>query len=45
MKIDKLKTEAVKTTKHEKVERLNDESLKSVAGGVYCTACEKYFAG
>lgn len=44
MKLKKLKPEAVKATKKEQVERLNDESLKHVAGGVYCTACYKYFA-
>ncbi len=45
MKFEKLKTEAVKTAKREtKMERLNDESLKSVAGGVYCTHCHPYSA-
>ena len=28
-----------------KVERLKDESLEEVAGGVYCTTCQHYFAG
>lgn len=42
MKLKKLNTEAVKSTKPEKVERLNDDSLKSVAGGVSCTTCNRY---
>lgn len=44
MKLEKLKAETVKTAKPEKVERLNDKSLKHVAGGVYCTHCNPYFA-
>ena len=38
-------TEAGKNAKPKTVKRLNDDSLDEVAGGVYCTACHRYFVG
>lgn len=45
MKLDKLKTEAVKTAKRQQAERLNDSSLREMGGRVYCTACPMYHQG
>lgn len=42
MKLSKLEAEAVRTSKREKVERLNDDSLKRVFGGGCVFWCPWY---